>query len=201
MEYYTALLRELEDYAACCGIPIIGRAGAELLCQVAVERQPKQILEVGTAIGYSTLLLLAAVPEARIVTIEINRQRWEKAREMIIRAGAAERATLLLGDAGMLLSNLDGPFDFVFLDAAKGQYLDYLLKLLDKLSDGAVIVADNVLFRGWVHSEGFVPRRYRTLVKRLREFLAFITADPRFTTTVCDIGDGVAICTFRRGIR
>ncbi|WP_040683490.1 O-methyltransferase, partial [Thermosinus carboxydivorans] len=192
MDDYTALLLELEDYASRCGIPIIGQVGAALLCQAAVERQPKQILEVGTAIGYSTLLLLGAVPEARIVTIEINRQRWEKAREMIARAGAVGRVRLLLGDAGALLPDLDGPFDFVFLDAAKGQYLDYLMKLLDKLSDGAVVVADNVLFRGWVRSARVVPRRYRTLVKRLREFLAFITTDPRFTTTICDIGDGVA---------
>jgi predicted O-methyltransferase YrrM len=162
------------------------------------ESQPRSVLEIGTAIGYSALLMLMVLPEkAKLTTIELDETRLAVARDSFETAHVNERVTTIAGDAGLILPQLLGPFDFVFIDAAKGQYLNYLHTIIDKLDNNAVIFADNVLFRGMVKNTVETTRRYRTLVRRLQEYLNFVTSDKRFVTNVYDMGDGVAISYYQ----
>lgn len=199
MDTFKNIVAAMEDYAVTHQVPIISPEGAHLLQTVAAAARPAAILEIGTAIGYSTLLLSAVMdPGGQITTIEQNRERIEIAREYLAAAGVASQIELLAGDAGQILSGLAGPFDLVFIDAAKGQYLDYLHKVMDKLSPGAVVIADNVLFRGWVLDETkAAPRRYRTIIKRLRAYLDFVTHSSYFKTTLYQIGDGIAVSHYQ----
>lgn len=194
------LLAEMRQFAADNKVPIISDAGARLLEDTAAKKQPRFILEIGTAIGYSALLIARNCPMAMITTIELNAERAATARQFIIRSGLSDRIFLVEGDAGKILPGLTSQFDMVFIDAAKGQYLDYLTKLLDKLNSGAVIFADNVLFRGLVTSPEPPPRRYKTIVSRLRGYLEFVTNDSRFVTTVHPAGDGAAISIYQGAV-
>lgn len=197
MQETKLLIQEIEQYAREHHVPIIGKAGADLLLEVVERKQPLFVLEIGTAIGYSAILTAIHAPAARIITIEQDSARIEAAQAFIGRAGLEGRITILAGDAGKLLSTLAGPFDFVFIDAAKGQYFDYLSKMLDKLAEGAIIAADNVLFRGMVEGKAETPKRYKTIVKRLRQYLHFVTQDPRFETRIYPEGDGLAISDYK----
>lgn len=190
------ILAAMQEHAQLHRVPIMQPEGAAFLVALAEKHKPTAILEVGTAIGYSTLLL-AMHSSAQITTLELDEQRAATARHYWQEAGVADRIELKVGDAAALLQALDHRYDFVFIDAAKGQYLDYLQKIVPHLQAGAVIIADNVLFRGLVLSEEPVPRRYRTIVKRLRAYLDFVLHDERFTTTVQHEGDGVAISYYR----
>ncbi len=198
MDCINNLLEQLEEFAVQWHVPVISRAGGRLLTEAVRKWQPQSILEIGTAIGYSTLRMAAEMPVgARIVSIELDRERVDIAKDFVAKAGMLEQIEILCGDAGEILPRLTGPFDMVFIDAAKGQYLDYLHKVMGKLSQGAVVMADNVLFRGLVTSGDEPPRRYRTLVRRLRQYLEFVTNDPRFSTTVHHDGDGLSISIFQ----
>ncbi|WP_378955587.1 O-methyltransferase [Pelosinus sp. sgz500959] len=198
MNNIVNLLKEIEDYAEENSIPIINKVSSQLLIDIAQERSPRSVLEIGTAVGYSALLMISHMPvDGKIVTIEQDANRIDTAYDFITRAGRIEQIQLLDGDASEILLQIEGPFDMVFIDAAKGQYLDYLQKVMDKLSDGAVIIADNVLFRGMVLSDEPPHKRYRTIVKRLREYLDFVSHDSRFSTTIHHEGDGVAISYYR----
>lgn len=193
------LLDEMRNYAEENHIPIIAPAGASLLLQTVTSCQPRAILEIGSAIGYSTLLMAIRMPpEAFIVTIEISDDRIKTAQEYISRSGLSGRIKLIRGDAAEVLSTLQGNFDFVFIDAAKGQYLDYLNKVKPLLAPKATIIADNVLFRGMVRSDAKPPRRFKTIVKRLRDYLHFVTTHPEFTTQTYEQGDGLAISYYQR---
>lgn len=197
MEAIELLMQEMVEYARNHHVPIIGQAGAALLLEVVRHKQPLFVLEIGTAIGYSAIFIAAHAPAARVITIEQDIERITVAQNFITRAGLAARVSILDGDAGEVLPNIDGRFDLVFIDAAKGQYFDYLTKVMGKLAAGAVIVADNVLFRGMVEGTVAVPRRYRTIVKRLQQYLNFVTQDPRFETRVYHDGDGLAISYYK----
>jgi predicted O-methyltransferase YrrM len=196
MSIDSNVLQAMKAFAVVNRVPIISDEASLLLTEVVAAKQPLFILEIGTAIGYSSILLALNAPKAKIVTIEKDAERAGIARDFISQAELLDRITVIEGDAGAILASLPGRFDFVFIDAAKGQYLDYLLKVLDKLSPGTVIVADNVLFRDMVEAE-IIPRRFRTIVKRLREYLEFVTDDSRFDTCVYSIGDGMAISYFK----
>jgi predicted O-methyltransferase YrrM len=192
------LFEEMEKYAAEYNVPIINKISSNLLIDVVKRNKPKSILEIGTAIGYSALLMAHYMPEdGKIITIEQDATRIDIAYDYIARAGRSEQIQLLDGDAGTILLQLEGTFDMVFIDAAKAKYLDFLCKIIDKLSIGAVVIADNVLFRGMVMSEEPPLRRYKTIVKRLKEYLDFVNKDPRFSTTIHSEGDGVAISYYQ----
>lgn len=192
------LLVDIRRSATQGAVPILRAECEQILVDVVKKKQPLRLLEVGTAIGYSTLLLASAMPPtATIVTLEIDPKRAAVAEEHIAAAGFHDRITVLTGDALQLIDQLSSGFDFVFLDGPKGQYLTQLLRLLDKLAPEAVVVADNVLFRGMVTATEKPPRRYRSLVNRLREYLAFVFQDDRFVTTLLADGDGVAISYYR----
>lgn len=190
-----AVLASLEAYAEEHSVPIIRKSERKALIAAARKASPARILEVGTAIGYSSLLLLSEFPEAHIDTIEVDEQRYRIAEEAVEKAGVSHRWHGHLGDAARVIPTLEGPYDFVFLDGPKGQYLRELKMLESLLAGHAVIAADNVLFRGLMMAEGQVPHRYRTLVMRLREYIGYVNS--AYDTIIDEEGDGLAVSVKR----
>ena len=181
-----ALKKELEIEAGRDQVPIIRGPERALLLSAAEKASPKRILEIGTAIGYSSLLLAERFP-----LLEIDPARHARAEEVMRAAGFSQRVHCHLGDAAELLETLEGPYDFLYLDGPKGQYLRQLKAIEQKLSPHAVIAADNVLFRGMVESDAPVPHRYRTLVVRLREYIAYVRT--HYATVIYKDGNGLAV--------
>lgn len=182
-----------EARAAC--VPVIRPETAAFLKTVVAIRRPTRVLEVGTAVGYSALLMAQAMPaEGRILTIEKDPSRAREAREHFREAGLEERITLIEGEAGSVMDGLAGPFDLIFMDAAKGQYLPWLPRLLELMGDGAVLFSDNVFQDGDVFESRFaVKRRNRTIHSRMREYLYQLKHSPELETAIIPIGDGVAL--------
>lgn len=190
------VLAALEAEAAAGGVPIIRAEEREALLRAAAEARPRRILEIGTAIGYSALLLAERFPEAAVDTVELDEKRRARALRAVEEAGAAGRVRCLAGDAAEVIPRLSGPYDFLYLDGPKGQYLAHLRLAEPLLSDRAVIAADNVLFRGLVRAEGPVPHRYRTIVTRLRDYIAY--AEAHYDTEIDTAGDGLAVSRRRK---
>lgn len=176
-------------------VPIIRRETANLLQTTIAATRPMRILEVGTAVGYSALLMAQVMPEgAHITTIEKYEPRIPLAREHFREAGMEERITLIEGDAEDVLKQLDGPFDFIFMDAAKGQYIHWLPRILELMDDGALLFSDNVLQDGDIIESRFaVERRNRTIHSRMREYLYTLTHSDALQTSIIPIGDGVTL--------
>lgn len=186
----------MESYAALNHVPIINERGRAAFLQVVKEVRPHRVLEIGTAIGYSSLLFaLHGAEDIEITTLELSEERINLAQSYINRSAYADRIRIMAGDAAenLLRLQLTGQkFDFVFIDAAKGQYVDYFYKIQPMLTDTAVILADNVLFRGYVKGEVPTPRRFKTIVKRLREYIELVSQPP-YTTEILAQGDGLAV--------
>ncbi|SFT34010.1 Predicted O-methyltransferase YrrM [Selenomonas sp. GACV-9] len=202
MKTIETLFAEMERYAKENHVPIINEKGRVAFLQVIRECRPKRVLEVGTAIGYSALQIAHnGAEDVDITTLELSVDRSKIAKAYIDQSRYAGRIHIHTGDAAELLTTeapKAAPYDFVFIDAAKGQYVDYLQKIEPLLADEAVILADNVLFRGYVRSEEKPPRRFRTIVKRLREYIEFVTEMPGYATEILENGDGLAITRYRR---
>ena len=195
----TPFLTELEKWALKERVPIIRKETQSFLKMLLVMKQPEHILEVGTAVGYSALLMAQVMPEGTdIITIEKYEPRIPVARRHFEEAGLSDRITLLEGDAGEILKKLEGPFDFIFMDAAKGQYIHWLPDILRLLSANGVLFSDNVLQDGDIIESRFaVERRNRTIHARMREYLYTLTHMPELQTSVVPIGDGVALSVKR----
>lgn len=194
----TQILNTMKQYALENHVPIIKDDAGKLLVQIVKDTKPQHILEIGTAIGYSTLLMAQQMPkDALITTIEIDSQRIEVAKKFIAHTPYVNQIRLIHGDAADIIPSLDKKIDFVFMDAAKGQYVKYLNLLMDKFADKAVIIADNVLFKGYIMSEGDTPRRYRTIVKRLREYIKIVTRNNYFTTQIYEFDDGISVTYYQ----
>ena len=180
-------------------VPIIRKETANFLQAMVAAKQPKRILEVGTAVGYSALLMAQVMPEGtNIITIEKYEPRIPVARRHFEEAGLSDRITLIPGDAAEVLKTLDGPYDFIFMDAAKGQYIHFLPEVLRLLDEKGVLITDNVLQDGDIIESRFaVERRNRTIHARMREYLYTLTHMPEFQTSVVPIGDGVALSVKR----
>ncbi len=177
-------------------IPIVRRETGAFLGTLVAMRRPGAILEIGTAVGYSALLMAAAAPaDCRITTVEKDALRAAEAGENVRRAGLSERITVVCADADSFLPSLDAEScDFIFLDAAKGQYGKWLPQLLRILRPGGVLAADNVLQDGTVLESRFaVERRDRTIHARMREFLWDLKHDGRLCAAILPVGDGVAV--------
>ena len=193
-EKWDRLLGEMEQYAEDNHIPILRSLERDKFLEIVGAFRPHRILEIGTAIGYSALLTMSiAAEDARLVTIEINDDDVKRAREFFARSPYNDRIELFEGNAGEVLPQLWGPFDFVFIDAAKGQYPDYWRKIQHLLTPNALVIADNVLFQGMVEGPDFVPHRFRTLVYRLREFIKTVKYAPGYHTELYHIGDGMTV--------
>ena len=192
------LLDTIEKKAIEDGVPIIRSETAALLRSLTAALRPENILEIGTAVGYSALQMCQVMPaNCHITTIEKYEKRIPEAKENFKKAGEESRITFLEGDADMWLKELKGKqFDLVFMDAAKGQYLNWLPLLLDLMPVGAVLISDNVLQDGDVVQSRFaVQRRNRTIHSRMREYLYELKHMEEFETAVIPIGDGVTIST------
>ena len=186
---------EIEEYAHETYVPII-RKEMESFLRVLIEiKQPRRILELGTAIGYSAILMAAAMPkDCSITTIENYDKRIHIAKENFIRAGINDRVTLLEGDALEHLKTLEGEYDFIFMDAAKGQYLNYLKEIMRILPKGGILIADNVLQEGeLIQSRYAVERRNRTIHARMREYLYTVKNMEELETSIVPIGDGITL--------
>jgi len=190
-----SLCDTIEEEAVSSYVPIIRKETSALLKTLVAMKRPKEILEVGTAVGYSALLMSRVMPEdCHITTIEKYEKRIPIAKDNFKRAGEEARITLLEGDAQEILNTLSGPYDFIFMDAAKGQYIHWLPMILRLLSDGGVLVSDNVLQDGdIIESRYAVERRNRTIHSRMREYLYTLTHMEEFETSIVPIGDGVTI--------
>lgn len=197
----SPFLDEIEQYALETNVPVIRKSMQSLLKFLLVLTGPKRILEVGTAIGFSALLMSEYGPkDCHITTIEKYEKRIPIARENFRRAGREAQITLLEGDAAGILKEQTGGYDLIFMDAAKGQYLHFLPDVLRLLVPGGLLVSDNVLREGDIVESRFaVSRRNRTIHARMREYLYQLKHDPRLETVVLPVGDGVTLSTKKAG--
>lgn len=189
------ILEQIESEALHMYVPIIRKETQSFLKVLLMIKKPSRILEVGTAVGFSAVLMSEYMPEGgQITTIEKYEKRIPIARENFKRAGKEDQITLIEGDALEVLKTLDGPYDFIFMDAAKGQYIHYLPEVLRLLSDGGVLMSDNVLQDGDVIESRFaVERRNRTIHSRMREYLYELKHQKQLQTSILPLGDGVAL--------
>lgn len=188
-------LTELEQYAKETGVPVIRPPMQSLLKLLLAIKKPMQVLEVGTAIGFSALLMSEYAPEGcRITTIEKYQKRIPIARENFRKYGKDGLITLLEGDAMEILHSLEGSYGLIFMDAAKGQYIHFLPHILQLLPEGGILVSDNVLQDGDIlESRYAVARRNRTIHTRMRDYLFELKHHPGLCTDILPIGDGVTI--------
>lgn len=180
------------------GIPVADDETLQFLLVTLAAIRPKRILEIGTAVGLSGTAMLQACPDARLTTIELEEERYLEAKENFAHFGLSSRVNAYLGDAGEILSMMDGEFDFVFMDGPKAQYEKYLFDLKRLMKTGAVLFADDVLLYGWVSGEQSTPQKRRSIVEKIRGYLQTITADTDFVTSVIDVGDGVALSVYTK---
>lgn len=191
-----SLFKEMETFAKEYKVPIINENGRKVFIEIVQKYKPQRVLEIGTAIGYSALLTAYYGNEkVKITSLELDEERAKQAQTFIDKSIYKDNIQIILGDAGVNIQKLnpEEKFDMIFIDAAKGQYPDYLKKVLPLLSEHGIILADNVLFRGYVMSEEKPPRRYKTIVKRLREYIALVSDKEKFTTQIFENGDGLAL--------
>lgn len=191
----TPFLDELELDARKNNVPIIRTDMQALLRFLMISYKPLKILEVGTAVGFSALLMREYAPEdCHITTIEKYEKRIPEAKENFRKAGAEDSITLLEGDAAEILKGLNEEFDFIFMDAAKGQYMAFLPELLRVLAPGGMLVSDNVLQDGdIIESRYAVTRRNRTIHSRMRDYLFELKNNPALETVILPVGDGVTL--------
>ena len=194
----TPFLEELEQKAKEDFVPVIRREMQSFLKVLLAMKQPARILEVGTAVGFSALLMCEYNPApCHITTIENYEKRIPLALENFRKAGREDCITLLQGDAADILKKLTGPFDLIFMDAAKGQYLHFLPQVLRLMKKGSILVSDNVLQDGDIIESRFVvERRNRTIHKRMREYLYQLKHRKERITCVLPLGDGVTVSVF-----
>ena len=195
----TPFLDELEKYAKETDVPIIRKEMQTFLRFLLSFARPMKILEVGTAIGFSALLMSEYAPKGcHITTIEKYEKRIPIARENFRKAGKADCITLLEGDAADILAQLEGTYDLIFMDAAKGQYIHFMPDIMRLLASGGLLVSDNVLQDGDVIESRFaVTRRNRTIHSRMREYLFELTHHEQLETCILPVGDGITLSVKR----
>lgn len=191
------VIRSMEQYAQEYKVPIMEKIGIHFLLQLLTIHQPKKILEIGAAIGYSAIKMANALPNTEIVTIEREEERFSLAKENIEKCSLEDRIHVIFGDALEIVDEIEkfAPFDVLFIDAAKGQYEKFYQLYEPFLTKGGLLIADNVLFKGMVAGELAAPsKRVGQLVKKLQLFNEARMKDPRYKTMIYPIGDGVMVC-------
>lgn len=190
----SGILRELEEYAAEHYVPIVQPEVAKLLQVLGSLHKPARILEVGTAIGYSAILMAGFLQEGGVLdTIEKQEDTAELARINIRRAGFEKSVHVITGDAVEVLRYLDKQYDMVFLDAAKGQYGEFYNECMRMLRKGGLLISDNILYKGMVANDQLVVHRKKTIVMRMRDYLDLLCSSEELETSIIPIGDGVAV--------
>jgi predicted O-methyltransferase YrrM len=189
-------IQSIEQYALENDVPIMELAGMETLLTFVRLKRPERILEVGTAIGYSAIRMALACSTAEVVSIERDEERHNIAQENVKKFNLQDRVTLLLGDANDLQEQVEhyAPYDFIFIDAAKGQYQNFFDHYSSMLSPEGVVITDNILFRGYVvDGSGIESRRRRALVRKIRNFNSYIMQHPDFHSSILPVGDGMMV--------
>lgn len=190
----TGYLKDMEAYAEENHVPIIPPETAALLKVLINLNNPVRILEVGTAIGYSAIIMAREMDKQGIIdTIEINEDMAEKARMNIKNMGFSNKIRILIGDASDVLKCLSSSYDMIFIDAAKGQYTEYFKEAMRLLKNGGLLISDNVLYKGLVTNFESIPHKHRTIAVKLREYLYEICHNNMLKTSVIPIGDGMAV--------
>lgn len=191
----SLILNQIEMEALADEVPIIRKEMGNFLKVLIALAQPKSILEVGTAVGFSSILMSENMPQdCHITTIEKYEKRIPVAKENFKRAGKEDKITLLEGDAIEILQSLEGPFDFIFMDAAKGQYINFWPEIKRLMKPGTLLISDNVLQEGDIVESRFgVTRRNRTIHARMREYMYVLTHDDDYITSIVPIGDGITM--------
>lgn len=191
-------LGELRNYAIENSVPIIHDEVGQFIKVMLQIKKPIKILELGTAIGYSAILMCKNSPDnSKITTIERDPKMIEIANDNLKKYGFDNRVNIIQGDCLEVLESMNEEFDFIFMDAGKGHYNHFLSHCTRMLKKDGIIVADNVLFRGMVASNDLVKRRKITIVKRMRKFLDLVSNDNDLITSVIPMGDGIAVITRR----
>ncbi len=194
---YDGILGDIQEEALNAEIPIIPHETARFLSTLLTVKKPKEILEIGTAVAFSAGLMCRYIqPEGHVTTIDRYELMLAEAEKNVKRLGLEDKITIIRGDAAEVLKKLEGPYDFVFLDAAKGQYIQFLPDILRLMPIGGVFVADDVLQGGNIAKSRFtLPRRQRTIHKRMRNFLWDISHLDCLESSIIPIGDGIVFCT------
>ncbi|WP_293986247.1 O-methyltransferase [uncultured Megasphaera sp.] len=192
------LFREMKACAEAQRLPILRDSELPLFEGILASCRPKQILEIGTCIGYSALHMAPFLTDGgTITTIELDQERYEAACGFFARSPYKEVITALCGDGTELAATLPGPWDFVFLDGPKGQYVRQIRSLLPKLEKGALIVADNIRYHDMFYLKGTLPHKHRTAVTRLREFMDLVEDREHFETVFFENGDGMTVSQWK----
>ena len=190
-------LQKIKEKALEEHIPIIMDDTLEVVDKILKETKPKKILEIGTAVGYSAMCFSKYLQEDGIIdTIERDEERIAEAKVNIEKVGVAEKINILEGDAVEILPTLTGKYDMIFIDAAKGKYPFFLKEALRMLEKNGVILADNILYKGYVMSD-YNKHKQRTAVRNLREYIHEVTENPNLETEILEVGDGLAISKFK----
>ena len=198
----SAVIEAIEQEALRDRVPIIRKEMQSFLKVLLMIKRPMRILEVGAAVGFSSILMSEYMPEGgHITTIENYDKRIPIARANFKRAGKEEQIDLIEGDALVVMHGLEGPYDLIFVDAAKGQYIHYLPEVMRLLGTNGVLVSDNVLQEGDIIESRFaVERRNRTIHSRMREYLYELKHHDQLQTSIIPLGDGVALSVKRSDI-
>ncbi len=190
----TGLIAEMEAFAKAEDVPISQPESIRLVEVLLKIAGAKRVLELGTAIGYSAIRMVLSCG-AEVVTVELSEEMADIAQENFKKAGVEEKVTLLRGDARQVVADMPGEelFDVIFVDAAKGQYMEFFEHCDRLLKKGGMLISDNVLYKGMTATDELVVRRKITIVKRLRSYLEMLKENERFSTALLPIGDGVAL--------
>ena len=196
--YNEEELKKVKEKALENHIPILMDDTLEKIEEILQEEKPKRILEIGTAVGYSASMFAKSTDEDCIIdTIEIDEERAKEAEENIKKIGVAERINIMVGNAVDILPTLTNAYDIVFIDAAKGKYPIFLENAIRLIKDGGIILADNILYTGYVMSD-YNAHKQRTAVRHLREYIKEITENDKCESEILEIGDGLAITKVRK---
>lgn len=192
MEENMDIITEMESYARAHDVPIMEKEGIAFMLDVIQTHGCRRILEIGTAIGYSAIRMALVHEDIHVVSIERDEQRWQEACRNVEKAGLSSRITLILGDA--LETEIDGEFDFLFIDAAKAQYTRFFERYTPLLKQGGIVLSDNLGFHGMVEGKT-VPksRGTRNLVRKIRGYIDYLEHNAAFETEFYDVGDRVAV--------
>lgn len=186
-------LNKIKEDALQNHIPIIMDETLEVISKILIEKKPKKILEIGTAVGYSAMCFSEYLLENGIIdTIERDKVRVEEARQNIKKVGVEDKINILEGDAVEILPTIEGKYDVVFIDAAKGKYPFFLEQALRLLDNNGIILADNILYKGYVMSD-YNKHKQRTAVTHLRQYIKETTENPELETEILEVGDGLAV--------
>ena len=186
-EFEIVKERALENH-----VPIIMDDTLEVIREILEKENPKRILEIGTAVGYSASCFVKYAKDAIVDTIELDEVRAQEAIENVKKIGVDKNINIMVGNAVDILPTLNGEYDLVFIDAAKSKYSIFLSEGIRLIRNGGIILADNVLYKGYVMSD-YNKHKQRTAVRHLREYIKEVTENPNLETEILEVGDGLAI--------